>query len=97
MSNLGNQPAFPLFYEYERSDGATVLHYKDGITLRQYFAGQSMANLVLSVTTNPDFAAYIGNLQKHRNDISPEATLAHAACAHADALITELEKTTKQS
>lgn len=75
----GGGPAFPTQFDYGPSGHQTI----EGMTMRDWFAGQAMASLIL-VPATAAIARQDGNL--------PTKTLALAAYEAADAMLAAREK-----
>ncbi len=79
MSTLADQPAFPKSKINDLDDG------QDGMTLRQYYAGQAMQGML----ANP---MYAGEGTKLMVEAFGSNWIYMVAVVHADALIAELSK-----
>ena len=73
---MSNEPAFPV-------QDCAAFQYS-GMTLRDYFAGQALAQAMRWAFTHPD--------APQRADFLPEEWAAKIAYAHADALLIERER-----
>ena len=77
-----NPPAFPHVTQSKRAGSETIYtHVSEGMTLRDWFAGQALAGL----SSDPSFFKDVAGM-------IPEVVLADAAYSIADAMLTERVK-----